>query len=192
VAFRVYATDIGYCAYEYCAKPFERSLTIELKPLGRFCSRRCYMLDYVNRHRTKHRKQSREGQQRLRDRRRRNIVQQSTIFVLGCSGQPLTLPNSLLNSGNLTVSYTLSSLTSATITVEGIQNANGVTDVLDTYTGATVSNRSVSLGSVTYDSFRFVATFAGSQQSAVSVSVSSTGNGAAFSANLNLTNVATQ
>jgi hypothetical protein len=120
-------------------------------------------------------------------------MRQQSNLNLSVSGQPATVPNSLLNTNSLTVSCTLANLSSATITIERIQNANGVTDALDTYTGSTVANRSVSLGSVAHHQFRFTATWSGgSQQSAVGVSVSSTGNGASFSATLNLTTVHTQ
>ena len=118
-------------------------------------------------------------------------MQSTTNFNLSASGQPFLVVNDVENSSSIRVAYALKNLSTAVVTCEGISNATGAV-VLDSYSGGTVSNRNISLGGIAFDSLRFTATFSGVQQSAVAVSVSSSGSGATFSAVLNLPNVHTQ
>ena len=111
-------------------------------------------------------------------------------FVLATSGQPLTVGNSVNASSSLTVQYTVAGLPlNLTLYVSGIKNASGEVAVLDSYisTGSTV--RTINL-SDTYDQFRFVGVWSGI--ASIAVQISSTGNGATFSAALDLANIATQ
>src|ERR1700722_16865621 len=88
------------------------------------------------------------------------------------------------NTSSLTVNYVPSGSPAAlTVTIEGIVNASGDVAVLDSYSGTTNTTRTVSLGGVSYDSFRFTASWTGGNNVSVGGSVASTGAGPQFNSN---------
>lgn len=117
----------------------------------------------------------------------------TTNFLLDTSGYSLSVPNLVMqSSGNLSVSYVINGLpTSVSIAVEGIvspQTANsdfgaqpGTPVLLDTYNStSSVSNRSIALNGMLYDSFRFTATFAGGTNPTIAGSITTSGSGQAY------------
>jgi hypothetical protein len=119
----------------------------------------------------------------------------SSSFVFAGPGVPVALQNHLLDTGSLTVNYTVAgSPATLSIVVEGIILADGGSvAVLDTYsTAASVSNRSISLNSVSYDWFKITASWTGGSNVAISGSMQSSGSGPTFSAAQNLVSVHTQ
>jgi hypothetical protein len=119
----------------------------------------------------------------------------SSSFVFAGPGVPVALQNHLLDTSSITVNYTVAgSPVTVSITVEGIILADGGSvALLDTYTGTTsVSGRSISLGSVSYDWFRITASWTGGSNVAISGSMQSSGSGPTFSAAQNLVSVHSQ
>jgi hypothetical protein len=107
----------------------------------------------------------------------------STIqFSLTQSGYPFSVPNEMQNTGNLSVTYTpAGGPTSLSISIEGIVNSTGSVHVLDSFSGTTSTTRSVSLGGVLYDSFKFTPMFSGGNNVLIAANVTSSGAGEVFS-----------
>ena len=106
----------------------------------------------------------------------------ATSFTLVQSGQPFVIPNHLVDTASITISYTIAGAPATlTIVVEGIVNASGVVAVLDTYTGTTNTTRTITL-SATFDRFRFIATWTGGKNVSVGATLVSSGPGPTWSA----------
>ena len=106
----------------------------------------------------------------------------STSFIIHASGQPVVIPNHLVDSTTMTAVYTVSGKTaSLTVVIEGIVNASGVASIVDSYTGTASTSRSITL-SATYDRFRITAYWTGGSNVSVSATLTSTGPGPTWSA----------
>jgi hypothetical protein len=117
----------------------------------------------------------------------------STSFVLETSGYPVSLPNAVYqSSGNLTINYAITGApASMTIVVEGVASPAtsassgedygaqpGSATVLDTYSSTgSVSNRSIALNWVLYDSFRVTAAWTVGTNVTVAGSLQTSGPG---------------
>jgi hypothetical protein len=123
-------------------------------------------------------------------------------FILDAPAFPLEFPNAVYQStGNLTVSYTVNGAPATlTIVIEGISSpASANTDfgaqpgsptLLDTYSStSSTSNRSVALNGVFYNAFRVTGTWTGGTNVTIAGSITLSGPGTSFSAQLHLTNL---
>jgi hypothetical protein len=120
---------------------------------------------------------------------------QSTQFVLTVSGSAAKVLNNVYqSSGNITVNYAIAgSPATMSIALEGVANPktggandygaqSGFAAVLDTYSStSSVSNRTIALNSVQYDSFNIIATWTGGKNVTVTGSVQTSGPGPTWS-----------
>jgi hypothetical protein len=120
---------------------------------------------------------------------------QSTQFVLTVSGSAAKVLNNVYqSSGNITVNYTIAGAPATmSIVVEGIAGPKtgqgndygaqaGAATVIDTYSStSSVSNRSVALNGVQYDSFNVIASWTGGKGVTINGSLQMTGSGPTWS-----------